>query len=407
MDEFYLDILKDWESRVADPAVYEHIDVLFPEFSVRRVQRGSDRDHWASRYKMDLTLPRVRNAEKTVIYRSDMRFREQGNWSCGMSVMDRIVRDRGFSSVYEAYGYVSSTFSLGMPKPDSREVADRISRFQRRSALLDTLLDYFCWNLENNRSSKAASLRKYLRERRGFSQEQISALCLGFVPDWSKVVRYVTIDKKFRLEELDEVCGVRNSDGNTVVGKTHVLAIPYECGGVLKGFLFRRIDDSADGPKYIATANLDRKSVFFNILADRDPKDIVVVEGEIDALKATAEGIPNVVAIGGSEISGERRRQLEDAFRRGVRKITLCLDLDPDVESGTANMKARHDHLMRSIHTIRDVAPSFEDIYIALFREPSDPVEFIRNTGTAGFKEMLDGALPYWTYLYRYKEGIL
>ena len=78
MEESYFDILKDWESRVADPAVYEHIDVLFPEFSFRRVQRGSDRDHWASRYKMDLTLPRVRNAEKTVIYRSDMRFREQG-----------------------------------------------------------------------------------------------------------------------------------------------------------------------------------------------------------------------------------------------------------------------------------------------------------------------------------------
>lgn len=54
--------------------------------------------------------------------------------------------------------------------------------------------------------------------------------------------------------------------------------------------------------------DLDRKSAFYNITADPDPKDIVVVKGEMDALCATAAGIENVVAIGGSEITGERRR---------------------------------------------------------------------------------------------------
>ena len=63
----------------------------------------------------------------------------------------------------------------------------------------------------------------------------------------------------------------------------------------------RKIENK-EGPKYIASQELDRKSAFFNITADPDPKDIVVVEGEFDALKATAEGIENVVAIGGAEI---------------------------------------------------------------------------------------------------------
>ena len=403
MEESYFDILKDWESRVADPAVYEHIDVLFPEFSFRRVQRGSDRDHWASRYKMDLTLPRVRNAEKTVIYRSDMRFREQGNWSGGLRVMDRIIQDLGLSSIYEAYKYVASKLCLSMPMADSKEVAEAVSRSQRRTALLETLLDYFCWNLQNNRSQKASSVRGYLKRQRGFTPEQASGLRLGFVPDWSKVVRYVTIDKKFRLEELDEVCGVRNSDGYTSVGKYHLLSIPYECGGVLKGFLFRRIDDTREGPKYIATANLDRKSAFFNIAADRDPKEIVVVEGEMDALKAAAEGIANVVAIGGSEISGERRRQVEDALRRGATKITLCLDLDVlKDDPSRGNLAARHEHLRRSIHTIQDVAPSFEEIYVALFTDPSDPDEYIRGRGAEAFRALVSEAVPYWKYMYDY-----
>ena len=406
MEESYFDILKDWESRVADPAVYEHIDVLFPEFSFRRVQRGSDRDHWASRYKMDLTLPRVRNAEKTVIYRSDMRFREQGNWSGGLRVMDRIIQDLGLSSIYEAYKYVASKLCLSMPMADSKEVAEAVSRSQRRMALLETLLDYFCWNLQNNRSQKASSVRGYLKRRRGFTPEQASGLRLGFVPDWSKVVRYITIDKRYRLEELDEVCGVRNSDGYTSVGKYHLLSIPYECGGVLKGFLFRRIDDTREGPKYIATANLDRKSAFFNIAADRDPKEIVVVEGEMDALKAAAEGIANVVAIGGSEISGERRRQVEDALRRGATKITLCLDLDVlKDDPSRGNLAARHEHLRRSIHTIQDVAPSFEEIYVALFQEPSDPDEYIRSRGAEAFKTLVSEAVPYWKYMYEYHSS--
>ena len=93
MDNTYLDILKEWEDRVADPAVYEHLDTLFPAFSFRRLQQGSAKDHWASRYKLDLTLPKYKNAEKTVVYRSDMRFREQGDWSGGIGVMDRIMQE--------------------------------------------------------------------------------------------------------------------------------------------------------------------------------------------------------------------------------------------------------------------------------------------------------------------------
>lgn len=403
MEESYLDILKDWETRIADPEVYEHMDVLFPEFSFRRVQKGSERDHWASRYKMDLTLPKVRNAEKTVVYRSEMRFREQGNWSSGIGVMDRIMQDKGLRSVYDAYKWAASRLSLAMPKSDSKEVGEAISRSQRRTALLETLLGYFCWNLENNRSQKAASVRQYLKKQRGFTARQVSTLAFGFVPDWNKVVRFITIEKNYGLDELDEVCGVRNSDGYTSVGKNHLLAIPYVCGGVLKGFLFRRVDDSREGPKYIATANLDRKSVFFNMPADNVTEGIIVVEGEMDALKATAEGIGSVVAIGGSEIAGERRRQVEDAFRRGVKRITLCLDLDRDKETGKADIEARHLHLLKSIHAVKDVDISFEEIYVACFPAPCDPDEFIRERGVDEFHKLVAGAVPYWKYLSDYQ----
>lgn len=407
MERVYLDILKEWEDRVADPAIYEHIDLLFPAFQfIRRCQDDPQKDHWASRYKLDLSLPRYKKAEKTVIYRSDMRFREQGNWDNAIGIINRYISDQGLTNVFEAYVSISSRLGLAMPQAGDKEVADTIERQTRRSALLDTLRDYFSWNLENNKSAKASATRGYLK-RRGFSMKQASSLLLGFAPDWNKVIRYITIEKHFRLEDLNEVCGVLNAENYTAVGKTHTLSIPYECGGVLKGFLFRRIDDTKEGPKYLANAGLDRKSVFFNIKADNDIKEIIVVEGEMDTLKATAEGLNNVVAIGGSEIAGERRQQIEDAFKRGVKKITLCLDLDPVKDSEKANYEARHSHIMKSIHTIKDVEPAFDEIYVACFNVPSDPDEFIRNKGAEAFKQLLADALPYWTYLYKFKEGEL
>lgn len=405
MDSVYLDILQEWEDRVADPAVYEHLDVLFPEFHFRRMQQGAPKDHWASRLKLDLTIPRYKNAEKVVVYRSDMRFREQGDWERSVGIMDRYMADRGINNIYDAYRDVSSRLSLAMPQPGDEAVAAAVGKAARQSALVDTLTDYFCWNLEHNKSAKASAARTYLRKNRGFSDDLITRFCLGFAPDWNKVVRYITVDKRFPLEDLNEVCGVVNSENYTSVGKDHVIAIPYECGGVVKGYLFRRIDGRPDGPKYRASDGLDRKSVFFNMPADADPKDIVVVEGEFDAMRATSEGIPGVVAIGGSEISGERRRQVEDAFRRGARKITLCLDLDPVKDTGVPNVASRHAHLMRSVHTIKDVAPDFEEIYVALLPVPSDPEEYIRERGGEAFRRLLDSAVPYWKYLHDYFAG--
>ena len=75
----YLDILREWQTKVLKPCAYEHVDVLFPAYQFRRINPGEPKDHWASRYKLDKTIPKSKNSEKSVIYRSEMRFREQGD----------------------------------------------------------------------------------------------------------------------------------------------------------------------------------------------------------------------------------------------------------------------------------------------------------------------------------------
>ena len=404
----YLEILREWQTKVLKPCVYEHVGELFPLYQFRRISPGDPkRDHWASRYKLDKSIPRNKNAEKTVIYLSEMHFREQGDWKgSSIGILDFYMQEYGIGSIYEACLALDGRFGLDMPRKDSPGIVARVQKKARNDALLEDLMGYFAWNLENNKTDKAQKVRSYLSRERGFTREQASRLNLGFVPDWSTVMRFVTQKKGYRIEELEAACEVRNSEGKTSVGKIHTLAIPYECAGVLKGFIFRRIGDGG-GPKYIASQELDRKSAFFNITADPDPKDIVVVEGEFDALKATAEGIEHVVAIGGSEIAGERKSQVEDAlFRRGVKKIILCLDLDAEKDNPSAAMtRQRHEHVMRSIHTIKEVDFDFEEIYIASFPEPSDPDEYIRTYGVEAFRDVLARAVPYWVYLFDYMNN--
>ena len=407
MDPVYKDILIRWEESEAIPALYEHLDAFFPEFGFVRMQAGGPKDHWASRKKIDLSIPKHRVAEKTVVYRTDMRFREQGDWDNGVSVLDKIIEDYSLPDLFQTWRFIAEKLCLQFPEENSSEVVESRKRVSRKDALLGALVDFFSAQLQKGTSSKCSATRKYLLSVRGFSKEDLVKFQLGSVPSWDEVVRHIVMVRKFRLEELDEVCGVRNEEGYTAVGKTYTLAIPYICGGKAKGFLFRRLDDSRPGPKYIATAGLERKRVFFNMPEKLSTGTLVVVEGEMDALKATSAGIQNVVAIGGSEIAGERRLQLEDAFRRGVERIILCLDLDSEKDSEVPNLEARHGHIMKSIHTIKDVAPAFEDIFIASFQEPSDPDQFIRERGGEDFNELLKEAKPYWRYLFDYKEGKL
>lgn len=401
----YIDILRQWEIDIANPAIYESLPTLFPEYSFRRLNPGTERDHWASRYKIDLTLPRTRSASKTVVYRNDFSFREQGRFNENVRVMDMFIEKYKCKDVYEAYRYVSEILGLSMPMPDSPQILDSLKLNSRKKTLLSELQGYFSSLLFTSKDAKAARARGYLKNTRGFSKDSIEKFGFGFVPSWDVVERRYVTNGNYTKEELDSVCQVRGEDGKTFVGKTNVLSIPYICAGVQKGFLFRRVD-SIGFPKYIANTDLDRKSVFFNMPVKAD--QIVVVEGELDALKATAAGIKNVVAIGGSDITGERRRQVVDAFGRGVKKITLCLDLDSDSScEGKVKRQEFHSHVMKSVHTIKDINPDFEEIFIVEFPYACDPDEFICKNGGDAFASLIDQALPYWKYLYKHFEGTL
>lgn len=392
----YLEILKEWERREANPVIFDHIDDLFPAYGFQRIK--SDKDRWVSPLKINLTQPKTPKREKTVIDASDFKFREQGDWDNSVSVIDKLMEDYNIGSVFDAYRFVAQRYCLDMPTFSGKGSVNYTER-STKTRVLEALEDYFVWNLKNNNGALCNSVRTYLADR-GFSSSDIDRFRFGFVPAWDKVEAYITSPRmRISKNELEDACRVRSEEGYTSIGKKHVLAIPYRCGGEIKGFLFRAVDDEIQ-PKYKANTGLDRKSAFFNISEDRISKEIVIVEGELDALTATAAGIPNVVAIGGSDLSGERRNQIFDALNRNTTKIFLCPDLDCD-STGKPNGVKRINSVRRSLHAIFDVSADFKEVYIVSFPEVTDPDEFIRKHGAQAFISLLKKASPWWEYLNR------
>lgn len=398
MDD-YIDILKEWQRLTLKPFLFEHIDVLFPEYEFRRMTPGSSKDHWASGKKLDLSMPKKKSPNKTVVYPGDLKFREQGEWGDGTSVMDKLMADRGFRTVYEACEWLNDRYSLSMPKPDRTETRSVLQHRERITELRKHLSDCFSHWLMDPKDHEAAEVLTYIIKDRGFTLEQAQRAGFGFVPKWDRVIRYLTTKKGFTEEEIDEACGVTNDEGWTAVGYTHRLAIPYMSGGECRGFLFRRTRPG-DGPKYLASRGLDRKAAFFNIPKTlEEGSAIVIVEGEIDALTATARGFRNVVAIGGSDLSGDRRRQVEDALRRGAGKLIIVPDLDT-TKDGRPDYEKRNRMVDLSVQSIRSFKSDFEEIYIGAFINPTDPDSFIRESGEEEFQELLDTAWTWWEYQY-------
>ena len=94
-------------------------------------------------------------------------------------------------------------------------------------------------------------------------------------------------------------------------------------------------------------------------------------------------------------------------FRKQCEEDYPCFNLDSlKDESEIANYAARNDHIKRTIHTIKDVDPSFDNIHIANFDSPCDPDEYVSKFGSEAFLNFLSGAVPYWRYACEYLDSL-
>ena len=362
--------ITDWIKYELYPTLFESIDTALPEHNFKRYSGG-----WRSKTYLDGS-PHKNRADKTVVTKKAPGYiLEQGGDI--LSLVDYVMRRDGVEFI-QAVKTLADVVGLQLPKGDFNQ--ESYQRYKDQATLLEDCNSYFIYCLEN--STGADEVRAYLSSR-GYSDEDVKDMELGYIPSQDKLFKYL-LSKGYSQSLIDEVVKL-----NKGIGSTHRLTIPYRSGGSVKGFKFRTIGDHK--PKYLNSTGLDRLGGFFNLSGIKGDKDVVIVEGELDSLFATARGIDNVVATGGSSIAPE---QVRDAIKRGAKSFTLCLDRDPGKEVET------YKKINSAIEVI--LGEGVKRIYIVNLPSSGDkkvdPDSLIRESGVDSFKQAIKEALPYYDY---------
>jgi DNA primase catalytic core len=362
----------EWIKNELYPSLYEVIDRAFPEHEFKSFSGG-----WRSKTYLDGT-PHKSTIAKTVITKKfPDRILEQGGDNLDLITY---VKQRDNIGFRDAVKLLADIVGL-KPKGDFNEGSYK--SYRDKADILQDCNSYFIYCLQN--STEAKEVKTYLASR-GYTEEDIKSMELGYIPAQDKLFTYL-LSKGHRQTLIEEVVTIKH---DTRIGSTHKLTIPYRSGSSIKGFKFRTI--GVDTPKYLNSTGLDRNGGFFNLLAVKGDKDIVIVEGELDSLSATARGVENVVATGGSSISSE---QIKDAIRKGAKSFTLCFDTEVGKEDKTS----------KDINTAISVilAEGVNRVYIVNLPDinggKTDPDTLIKEKGVEAFKEALSNRLTYGAYL--------
>jgi len=362
--------ITDWIKTELYPTLYESIDTALPEHEFKRYSGG-----WRSKTYLD-SSPHKDRADKTVITKQAPGYiLEQGGDT--LSLVDYIMKRDNLEFI-PAVETLAKAVGLQIPKGDID--FNTYQRDKDQITLLESCNSYFIYCLEN--STGADEVRAYLSSR-GYSDEGVKAMELGYIPDQDKLFKYL-VNKGYSQSLIDEVVKL-----NKGIGSTHKLTIPYRSGGSIKGFKYRTIGEAT--PKYLNSTGLDRLGGFFNLLGIKGDKDLVIVEGELDSLSATARGVNNIVATGGSSISSD---QVRDAINKGAKSFSLCLDTEPGKEEETVK------RISSAIEVI--LGEGVNRVYIVTLPDlgggKTDPDRLIKESGVEAFKEVIRGALPYYEY---------
>jgi len=368
-----MSIITDWIKYELYPTLFQSIDIALPEHSFNRYAGG-----WRSKTYLDGS-PHKTRADKTVVSKqAPGRILENGGDN--LSLVD-YVKNRDKVEFIQAVKTLADVVGLQIPKGDFDQ--ESYQRYKDQATILEDCNSYFTYCLET--SIEVNEVRVYLLTSRGYSLEDIKTMELGYIPDQEKLFKYL-LGKGHSQSLIDEVVTIKT---DTRIGSTHRLTIPYRSGASIKGFKFRTVGDAT--PKYLNSTGLDRKGGFFNLLGIKGDKDLVIVEGELDSLSATARDVENVVATGGSSISSD---QIRDAIKRGAKSFTLCFDTEPGKEETTNN------NINSAIEVI--LGEEVTRVYIvtlpALGGAKTDPDRLIKESGVEAFREAIKGALPYYEY---------
>lgn len=292
----------------------------------------------------------------------------QNNCGASTSLWD-FLQQRDNLSNHETLQALAESAKYTLPV-DKNYSPERAERKRKIANILEE-----CQQLFSSRIFENQELGEYL-DWRGYDYETVAAMGLGCFPP-IEMLRSHLLARGYSGEEikLSQILEQRR------MGDTHVLTIPFrDPVGQLKGFTVRTITPGVE-PKYLHTKG-ELLDTFFNFRANQKLKDLVVMEGALDALNAMilSGGRKEFVAAGSNKVT---ESQLENAKKHGVKNIILCLDNDKAGRDGTE----RAIRLISRVGLRAFVVQPFSQMFDKELNNEAikDPDEFIRKHGISEF----------------------
>lgn len=318
--------LKDFIDYTLKPAIFAAADRVFPEMDFKPFKGG-----WASPKGLGGRVPTQHRVDKSVITKAQpYRILEQGADS--VEVIEYYQRQNNCVKPIEAIQAICSIVGLELPQiEDSAAYISYRDKQERLHKVLRTMQEAL---------PTAAPIPAFFNNR-GWTLNEAQEMGLGYCTAATAAT-------------LKEILGEGSTYFPQGAGTTHPLAIPYISGGDIKGFIFRALESTVT-PKYVKVFSSKRDTQNYSLFGltglplkgTEWDRTITVVEGELDALRAAAKGVRNVVSAASKNLSADA---LIEAKKRGVERVVLLLDWD-----GVEKAAEREQDIKKALTTLRSV----------------------------------------------------
>lgn len=256
------------------------------------------------------------------------------------------------------------------------------NKYSKDYEIYEYAMKYYLNNINTTDGSKA---REYLLKR-GINETIIKEFKLGYSGSSKDTFYKLATNKGWDIETLNKLGLINKVNENVYDTFINRVVIPIESlKGEVVGFTGRIFNGEDNTAKYLNTKETEifkKSSLLFNYHNAknyiRDRKSVIVVEGNMDAIKMSAKGFKNVVALMGVALSNEQI----DILKRLKVPVILMLDNDNAGEDAT-------------IKNGESLINSGVDTKVIRLSGAKDPDEYLEKFGIDAMQNNIDKAIKY------------
>lgn len=277
----------------------------------------------------------------------------------------------------------------GMELSKSAYTSNLPQAFCEEHEIMELSQKYFANNLKTSAGETAMS---YLKDR-GIDDDIIKEFGIGLSLDSNDSLFNLLTKKNYDSKTLIEIGLINNVSGKNYDMFSRRITFPlWDKDGNIVGFSARVYRNEKDISKYMNSREskiFKKGETLYNYHNARNAakreKEIIVVEGFMDAIRISSIGLKNVVALQGTAMTNDQIMLLKKLRV----KVILCLDND-------------NAGLLATVNNGEELVKNDIETYVIRLSGKKDPDEYILANGKDSFIDNVKNPLTFFEFKMNY-----